>query len=123
MSKGNAEDKDPKEPLKLFDNPLDSFRNGACMDLRVRIAMDMLIHNPFFTTGGVPSEIAMHALDIASELVYLADARGLMRSLDDPKGMEELKAHVRRQVEFQIENGNEQRRQSEQGVKLARAVS
>jgi len=120
------------KPRQLFDNTVDSFRNGACLDLRVKVAIDLLTHSPMYTAGyaahvasGEPTTkpLATHALDVATELIALADARGLLDPLDSPEGEERLKAHVKRQVAFQLEMANEGRRAQEQSLAVGRNVA
>ena len=119
--------------LKLLDNPLDSLRTGMTLDLRVKIAMDLLAHSPMFlregwshgtdASKGHAHAIAVFALDVADALVSIAQERGLFEPLDSPEGMERLKGHVRRQTEFQAEAAREAGRQQADSLSLARAVS
>jgi hypothetical protein len=94
------------------DNAIDAFGRGACFDLRVRFAMELLTHSPIFagslatSAGGAnvmaPTFLATHALDISTELFSLAERRGLVepfKELDQDKG---LQGHARRQVAFQL---------------------
>lgn len=125
--------------LKLLDNPLDSLRTGMTLDLRVKIAMDLLAHSPMYhgafppkdpeqvgplvvSYGRPPSALAQHALDVADALVSISQERGLFERLDSPEGMERLKGHVRRQTEFQAEAQREAGRQQADSLSLARAV-
>lgn len=120
----------------LRDNPLDGFRNGACLDLRVRFAMELLTHSQMFpvqieqinqipTQGGTSPEkvagaVSKFALDIATELFAEADARGLIEPfspMDD-----HLRNHVKRQVAYQLEIAKEQQKQQDQSVQVAGAV-
>ena len=109
-----------KEMRKLRDNPLDGFRNGACLDLRVRFAMELLSHGAIGGDGTNPKAIALAALNIATELFAEADARGL---IEDFGPMDDyLKGHVKRATEFQLEGQKEQKRQMDQSVHVANAV-
>ena len=94
------------KPIELPDSPFEGFRCGANLDLRVRLAMDMLTHSPMFAPGkdsaGTPEEAALFALDAATYLFDTAHERGLIKPFgkvaDDPH----LMAHIDRQIEFQI---------------------
>ena len=95
-----------KKPIPLPDSPFEGFRSGANLDLRIRLAMDMLTHSPMFAPGkdaaGTPEETALFALDTATYLLDTAHERGLIKPFgkvaDDPH----LMAHIDRQIEFQI---------------------
>jgi hypothetical protein len=83
--------------LRIYPaNPANSFDTGAMLDLRVRIAFDLL-KSPMYE--GVclkaasmeelekqPEVLARHALDTASALIALSEERDLVRPLpmDDP---------------------------------------
>lgn len=111
---------------RLRDNPLDGFRNGACLDLRVRFAMLILENNPAMTGIVVlPGEnragvAARYALEVATELFAQADARGLIEPFAPMDDF--LRDHVKRATAFQIENQKEQQRQQDQSVRVAGAV-
>ena len=112
--------------LRLHDNPLDSFRNGACLDLRVRVAIDLLTHSQMFAGvegGDKPGPIAAFALDVATELFALAETRGLIEPLDASEGRARLSDHIRRQVDYQLETQTEQKRAVDQAGRIARSVS
>lgn len=110
------------EPIRMMDNPLDGFRNGALLDLRVRFAMDMLMHSPMFSTTITAQDAAVHALSTAIALMDLAQKRGLVEPF--PEGLDEhLVSHVRRQVAYQVEQQAEGRRAQEQGDRIARSVA
>lgn len=103
------------EDIKRYrDNALDGFRSGAVLDLRVRIAVELLTHSPMFGPGptqpvpmlvpaghSVAKDRATMALDVATELLALAESRGLVEALDSPEGAMHLEANVRRQVEYE----------------------
>lgn len=118
--------------LPLQDNELDGYRNGACLDLRVRLAMELLTHSGMgaaLITGGfekgvgiTPVEIATQALNVATELITLADERGLIEPFAETLGPR-LKAHVKRQVEYQVVQGKETLRAQEEASRIPRAVS
>ena len=81
--------------MKLPHNSIDAFQFGAMLDMRVRLAMDMLIHNPSFN-------LAIDAMDQAERLFMLAEERGLIEEI--PEFIEErLKQHVRRGMQTQYE--------------------
>lgn len=117
---------------KYRDNALECFRNGALFDFRVRLGIELLAHGGVFevareletTAGGatqavadrVPARAARIALDAASELVRLAEERGLVDPMGDPEHLpKNLKDHVVRQVVFQTYA-------QEQGQKRAKAI-
>lgn len=118
--KDAAENETGPAPMRLHDNPLDSFRNGACLDLRVRVAIDILTHNG---AQGDPKVAAAYALDVATELFALAETRGLIEPLDASEGRARLSDHIRRQVDYQIETQTEQKRAVDQAGRIARSVS
>ena len=95
-----------KKPIELPDSPFEGFRSGANLDLRVRMAMDMLIHSPMFAPGkdaaGTPEETALFALDAATYLLDTAFERGLIKPFGTVKDDAHLMAHIDRQIEFQI---------------------
>ena len=110
-----AMDEKPRKPVTLPHNSLDGFQNGACLDLRVRFAMELL-KSPMFgdmfnnvrpaITSHLPSVsqppmISHWALDIADELFAEADRRGLITPLLDFSDDAFLQAHVERQAKFQ----------------------
>jgi hypothetical protein len=125
-------------PSKFFDNPLDSFRNGVVMDMRLRLAVDLLTHSPIyhgaftahagnFKDGDEFSpntiDIALHALSIAQGLFHGAEDVGLLQALDDPDGAVRLEDHVKRQTAFQLFTSKEQQRQQEASLHVSRAVA
>lgn len=108
-----------RRPLR--DNPLDGFRNGACLDLRVRFAMELLTHSPIFRTfDGSPSDHAAFALETAEELFAQADARGLIEPFSPMDDY--LREHISRQVAYQLGIAKEQQKQQDQSVQVAGAV-
>ena len=111
--------------MKLPDNPIDSFRNGACLDLRVKMAIELLTHSPLFggLEGELPKDNAAYALDVATELFNQAEARGLLYPLDSSDMWARLEQHIKRQVSFQLQMAKETQRQQEQGIHVGRAVA
>jgi hypothetical protein len=132
----------PKAPIAMPHNILDGFNLGADLDLRVRFAMELL-KSPIFqgralvSKGDQANSDTIHvvtndpqyvgsatlALDIADELFAVAQERGLIKEIAGDSIDEHLKAHVRRQVEFDIYRQSEDQRQSEARLKLATAVA
>lgn len=116
------------KPARTFyrDNALDGFRYGAAFDYRVRLATEMLTHNAGMVTllapGSQPEDVALYALDVASELVRLAEERGLVETFTDPKQEAWLRSHVARQVAYQIEQVKEGKRQQEESGRIHTAV-
>lgn len=129
MMRGETTDK-PSEPLRMPDNPLDGFRNGVCLDLRVRFAMELLAHSPMFQGmegTAKPKQVAEFALDLSTELFALADARGLIEPLDSPEGTQRMGDHIERQIPYQAKlqvgiQQEGQRLQQEIG-RIARSVA
>jgi hypothetical protein len=116
----------PTKPIAMPHNCLDGFNLGADLDLRVRFAMELL-KSPIF--GGAISDgsnekgVAISALDIADHLFAVAQMRGLIKEISGDHVDEHIKAHVRRQVDFDLYRQSEGQRQSEACVKLASAVA
>ena len=100
---------------------------GACFDMRVRIAMELLQHSPLLSGGfGWPIEKAAScaarlALDTATELFSLAEQRGLIEPLGEMD--EHLKGHIRRQIDFEMEVARERQRQADEAARMPRAVA
>lgn len=116
-----------KEMRRLRDNALDGFRNGACLDLRVRFAMELLTHSPIFVNflsenpQRVESKLASEiALDIASDLFRLAEDRGLIEPFAPMDDF--LRGHIERQVAYQLAITKEQAKQQDQSIRVAGAV-
>lgn len=98
-------DVDP--PLQRYrDNSIEGFRNGACLDLRVRMAANLLEHSPLFHGMGLPSgaerNLACAALDIATELFAESERRSLIEPFKPFEQDKHLQGHVERQVDFQM---------------------
>jgi len=113
------------------DNAIDGFRNGACLDLRVRLAIELLSHSALYSGAGYhdagegdPTRLARHALDVASALLDEAESRGLVENF--PEGAElgkTLTNHIRRQVRFQIEGQRENMRAQADAEKIATPIA
>lgn len=110
-------------PIPMQDNVLEAFRNGCLLDLRVRLAMELLAHSPSLVDVVLtpdPRELAVKALDVATELFSIAQERGLVKPLGEID--EHLEAHIRRQVTYQLMTAKEQKRQGEEAGRIAQAV-
>jgi len=57
-------------------NVLEGFGNGCIMDLRVRMANELLKSPAFMDISNVPAELAEFALDLAEEITSQAAERG-----------------------------------------------
>lgn len=117
-------------PRKYPHNVLEGFGNGALLDLRVRLAMQMLTHSPMYassfrpyegkeitavtvsddgrapavtmSTAPTPQTLAKHALDLAHEVLSQADARGWVEPIPDlPEIDGPLKDQAHRTAEYQ----------------------
>jgi hypothetical protein len=87
----------------FFGNKLASFENGVQLDLRVKIAVDLIKGGAFNGQGLKPAEIAANAIDAACELFRLADERGLLKDLpDDDELTRQDRNHLRRAVRANI---------------------
>lgn len=109
--------------MPMQDNVLEAFRNGCLLDLRVRLAMELLAHSPSLVDVVLtpdPRELALKALDVATELFSIAQERGLVKPLGEID--EHLEAHIRRQVTYQLMTAKEQKKQSEEAGRIAQAV-
>ena len=126
-----------REDRKYRDNAIDGFRNGACLDLRVRLAVEVLVHGGLFDTlvraaarGGevtmadweaLPRTAALMALESASELLRLAEERGLVEDFPQaPDIGRGLKDHAKRQATFQLEGNREAQRQAADTLRTVR---
>lgn len=122
-NEGKMNDKE-LAPIALPDNELDGFRNGACLDLRVRFAMELLAHSPSLCDVVLtpsPKELARMALDVASELFALGEARGLITPFVDGVSAH-LTKQSHRQAAYQIGGQKEAARIQEQDARIATAV-
>lgn len=90
------------EIRKYPHNVLEGFGNGALLDLRVRLAMQMLTHSPMYSSGGVPGDIAAHALETSRQLLERAEGFGYIEPLPDlPEIDGALKDQAMRTAEYQ----------------------
>lgn len=92
------------EAMKYPSNPLTAMDQGCMLDLRVKLAVDIL-KSPMFTTAITesPAQIASTALDIATELLSLGEERGLVAPLPDHSELTAvLKRHIERSVRAQL---------------------
>jgi len=107
--------------VKYPHNILEGFGNGCLMDLRVRIALDLL-KAPLFANmladglpnvgkvdagqdNGVadPSDIAGFALDLAAELMWDAERRGWVDTLPDDDGLNrQVRLQAARTARYQV---------------------
>jgi hypothetical protein len=102
-------------------NVLEGFANGCLLDLRVRMAADLLKSPMFsgtfnemsqaFIEGAVnehdmfrlPETTAKFALDVACELVALAESKGLLDPLPDDKEIDDvLRAQASRTAQYSV---------------------
>lgn len=92
------------DAMKYPQNAIDGFTNGCLLDLRVRLAVDLLKSPMFENATGEPAVIAAAALDLTTALMAEAESRGLVAPL--PEGPE-LNSFVRNQAKrigaFQFE--------------------
>jgi hypothetical protein len=78
-----------------FGDVLANFANGIQLDLRVKIALDLLKSGAFTD--------AEAALDQATALLRVADERGLLKDLpDDDELSAPQKRHLRRSIRMQV---------------------
>ena len=109
-----------KEMRKLRDNPLDGFRNGACLDLRVRFAMELLKSQMASNSVlGDEANAAGTVLRLADELFAQAEEHGWIAPLPDATDTEisdDLRAQAKRTADYQviqqIEGGKTQQREA-----------
>ncbi len=98
---------DPRQPegsaevlkVRIYPaNPANAFDTGAMLDLRVRMAAELLTHSSIYQgvvlkaasmeeVAQQPRVLATHALDLATALIEIGTERGLVRPLaiDDPE--------------------------------------
>lgn len=87
---------------KYRGNPLVDFENGVGLDLRVKMAMELL-KSPLCAVSITPAEDAAKALDTATALLELAAGRGLLYGI--PEGTDltpALRRHIERNVRAQV---------------------
>jgi hypothetical protein len=96
---------------KYRGNPLVDFEAGVGLDLRVKLACELLKSSPLFTVSINPAEDARRALDTASELLDLAAARGLVYSVPEDDGLSApLKRHISRNARAAVYQHHAQQR-------------
>lgn len=105
--------------IKYPSNELDGFASGAMLDLRVRFAMNLLQHSPMFQgafaeygsagatdeqDAALPKEVATIALDTATELLDLAEKRGLVEQFNDydTEPTDRMRAQAKRVAAWQV---------------------
>jgi hypothetical protein len=91
-------------PVKLYPhNVLEGFAAGCLLDLRVRLAVDFL-KGPLANMapdGAEARDLAEYALDLATELLSLAESRGLVSALPDDDGLNrQLRLQAARTAKF-----------------------
>lgn len=93
---------------KLYpQNVIEGIGNGCLLDLRVRMAINMLTSSPMFA-GGVSDVIggtmaARIALDCATELLRLAEERGLVQPLPDDDNLNrQARLQARRTARYSV---------------------
>ena len=87
-----------------FGNVLTSFENGVQLDLRVKLAVDIIKADAacFLPSSDGRSNIGL-ALDMATELLAEADKRGLIKELPDTGEINQpLRRHIDRSVRAQV---------------------
>jgi len=103
--------------LRYPHNPLEGFANGCLLDLRVRIAIDLLKASPMYAKTGkeTPFSIAVHALHVAQELMAEAERRGWVAPLPvEGELSPALKAQAARVAAFGVEQQLEAGRLAQQ---------
>lgn len=99
------------EVVKYPSSVLESFGNGALLDLRVRLALDVL-KSPGFVGQIVPGadnevpyerRIAAYALDIATALLEVGAERGLVSPMPEHDELTQpIRRHIARNVRAQL---------------------
>jgi hypothetical protein len=93
-------------------NVLESFGTGCLLELRVRLAVDFL-KSPLYANvvaeaakagpGVPPTDIAVHALDVATALLTVSEARGLVEPLPDDDGLNrQLRLQAARTARYSV---------------------
>lgn len=101
---GNSEDKGASAgPMNFPHNPIDGLGNGCLLDLRVRMAVEIL-KGPLFQGSGLnPDSMATRALLICDQLLKQGLERGWVAPLPaDGELPPELRAHAERTSAFQV---------------------
>jgi hypothetical protein len=94
--------------MRYPHNPLEGFGNGANLDLRVRIALNLLQHSTRYhvqANGAMisPADAAGDALDVAGALLEEAERRGWVAPLEEAGELSPaLRAQAKRSAAFGI---------------------
>src|SRR5690349_15352200 len=98
-------DEQPKEKLYPQD-PSEGFGNGACLDLRVRLAINLLKDSRLFQGHALvapPDDLAKIALEIANRLLNRALERGWISDLPrDGELSQQARNHAARTASFGV---------------------
>ena len=112
------------ENMKYPPNPLAAFENGCLMDLRTRLAIE-LIKSPWATGAYViaPADLASAAISTIHELFVDAEKRGWIEPLSDNGEINSaMRRHLERGVAAQLyQQEHSQKLQQEHGQKLQQA--
>lgn len=96
------------EPRLYRQNVLDGFPNGCLLDLRVRFALEILRGPLLQGIAGAdgtfdPKVVAGIALDLTTELLALAESRGLVEPLPTDTNLpEDVRQQAERVAGFQV---------------------
>lgn len=90
-----------------FGDVIGSYANGLQLDLRVKLAVDFLkspiIAEVAKNPNHSPQSLSIFALDLATQLLEVADERGLIADMPEDDGLSSpMRRHIRRQVRAQI---------------------
>lgn len=122
------------EHERLRDSPLEGFRNGADLDLRLRVALDAMSRGMFpaavlnslsqVNSKVTPENVAAFVLDTVSAVIERAREQGMVHAFSSGDEIDAwLKAHVKRQFAYQgfVNDQNQlyARRQQEAARKAA----
>ena len=97
-------------------NELEAFGTGAMLDLRVRMAIKFIETSPMFHNAldlkVAEKDIAIIALNVATELMALAEAHGLVTPYDDSdtEVSDRLRAQAQRTAKYQVVQQSEGQR-------------
>jgi hypothetical protein len=90
-----------------FGDVIGSYANGLQLDLRVKLAVDFL-KSPIIAEiaknpNHSPQSLSTFALDLATQLLEVADDRGLIAAMPDGDDLSSpMRKHIRRQVRAQV---------------------
>jgi hypothetical protein len=94
------------EEPRYWGNVLSAFEGGLQLDLRLRLAIEFVKGGAFKASGFSAEAVALNALDCATELLRLADSRGLTKPLpEDDELNAPTRAHIRRNIRAQAYQG------------------